>query len=50
MPKLSRFERLKRHIQREYEERGYSKERAEEIAAATAAKIERMKKEREGSA
>jgi hypothetical protein len=39
----SKFDKLTEHIAKEYEERGYSREKAEEIGRATAAKIGRKK-------
>lgn len=39
-----RFERLEKRIEREYREKGYSKERAESIGYATAGKIFRKRK------
>ena len=44
-----RFDRLKRHIEREYDAKGFSKEKAEAIAAATAAKVAREKHEEPAS-
>lgn len=37
------FKKLERHIEREYEKKGFSHKRAEYIAKATAGKIARMK-------
>ena len=39
----SKFDRLARHIAREYRERGYSEEEAQRIGQETAAKIGREK-------
>ncbi len=39
----SKFNRLARHIAREYRERGYSEEEAQRIGQETAAKIGREK-------
>lgn len=38
-----KFDRLKEHIAREYEAKGYGPERAEKIGAAVAARVERLK-------
>lgn len=39
-----RFENLRKHIEREYENRGFSEQRANNIAYATAAKVYKEKK------
>lgn len=39
----SKFDRLARHIAREYRERGYSEEEAQRIGHETAAKVGREK-------
>ena len=43
-----KFDRLMHHVTREYEDKGFSKERAEKIGAATAAKVAREKGEAPG--
>ena len=40
-----KFDRVMEHIAREYEDKGYGKERAEKIGAAVAGKVARMKGE-----
>ena len=42
MPK--KFDKLERHIEREYEKKGYSHEEARRIGFATAGKIAHLKK------
>ena len=42
MPK--KFDKLEKHIEREYEKKGYSRKRARNIGFSTAAKIARLKK------
>ncbi len=42
-----KFDRLKAHVAREYEAKGYGAERAEKIGVAVAARVERMKQSRE---
>lgn len=43
-----KFDRVMEHIAREYEDKGYGKERAEKIGAAVAGKVARMKGEAPG--
>ena len=39
-----RFEKLEKHIEKEYKKKGYSSEEARRIGFATAGKIARIKK------
>jgi hypothetical protein len=43
-----KFDRLMEHVAREYEDKGYGKERAEKIGAAVAGKVARIKGESSG--
>lgn len=44
-----KFDRLKEHVTREYEDKGFGAERAEKIGAAVAGKIARAKGKAPGS-
>lgn len=45
---VSKFDRLKEHVAREYEEKGVAHKTAEEWGAATAAKVAREKEGKNG--
>jgi len=44
-----KFDRLKEHVAREYQDKGFGPERAEKIGAAVAGRVARLKGEAPGS-